>query len=93
MNGNKPMTALMPETRTGIIRVLGTPSEDAIIWDRDIPAQVEAAAARFAELLSVGCAAFTLEETPLRNGPLETQIAKFDPEYGEITVVAPLAGG
>jgi len=72
----------------GAMRIMSVESGDKEMqWDTEVLETVDAAAARFAELLLTGHMGFVTSESPAR------RIKEFEPQVGRIVVTLPMVGG
>jgi hypothetical protein len=79
------------EPHTGQMAVMGREGDVRTMWNKDVPAEVEAARAQFDAL--VGKSRYAAFRATGERGERGAQIRAFDPEAERIILVPPLAGG
>lgn len=73
----------------GEIRELCSKGDTKLIWNSEVPAEVEAAEEHFDSLIEKGFSAFSVK----KDGEKGSKITKFDPDLEMIIMVPPVAGG
>lgn len=73
----------------GQLRVMGMQGDTKIIWDSEVPAEVEAAKKTFDELRAKHYSAYAVK----KSGDKGNVIDKFDPDAEKIILAPQMSGG